>query len=105
MCADARTGHGGLPGDPLVVGLVLRALAVAPLEAAPAARASAPPCGPTARGPSAADRPGQLVMSRVVKFAHAAPSSTTTYPVCTRTPEVRSPHGTGSRKRSTQASQ
>ena len=36
VCADAAVTHGQLPGDPLVVGLVERALAVEPLTAAPA---------------------------------------------------------------------
>lgn len=36
VCADARVSHGQLPGDPLVVGLVLRALGERPLEEAPA---------------------------------------------------------------------
>jgi triacylglycerol lipase len=35
VCADARTSHGELTKDPLVVGLVARALAVAPLAAPP----------------------------------------------------------------------
>jgi triacylglycerol lipase len=37
VCADARVSHGQLPRDPLVVGLVLRALAERPLEERPAA--------------------------------------------------------------------
>lgn len=41
VCADARVSHGGLPRDPLVAGLVDRALAVAPLTAAPPASACA----------------------------------------------------------------
>ena len=36
VCADATVAHGQLPRDPLVVGLVERALAVAALTAAPA---------------------------------------------------------------------
>lgn len=36
VCADARVSHGQLPGDPLVVGLVLRALGGGPLERVPA---------------------------------------------------------------------
>lgn len=32
VCPDARTGHGDLPTDPLVTGLVLRALGPAPLR-------------------------------------------------------------------------
>ncbi|HMM94308.1 hypothetical protein [Phycicoccus sp.] len=37
VCADARVTHGGLPGDPLVVGLVLRALGGPPVDAPPPA--------------------------------------------------------------------
>lgn len=33
VCPDARTAHGGLPTDPLVTGIVLRALSPAPLRA------------------------------------------------------------------------
>ncbi len=36
VCADDRSGHGDLPTDPLVGGIVLRALAVPPLTVAPA---------------------------------------------------------------------
>jgi triacylglycerol lipase len=36
VCTDARVSHGELPGDPLVVGLVTRALARAEMVAAPA---------------------------------------------------------------------
>ena len=36
VCSDARVPHGQLPRDPLVVGLLERALAVVPLTAAPA---------------------------------------------------------------------
>jgi triacylglycerol lipase len=32
ICPDARVAHGQLPTDPLVTGLVLRALGVAPLS-------------------------------------------------------------------------
>ncbi len=35
VCPDARVTHGQLPGDPLVVGLVARALAVRPLADTP----------------------------------------------------------------------
>jgi hypothetical protein len=35
VCADARVAHGQLPTDPLVTGLVLRALDVTPLTTAP----------------------------------------------------------------------
>ena len=35
VCADAQVGHGALPSDPLVLGLVLRALAVQPMEREP----------------------------------------------------------------------
>jgi triacylglycerol lipase len=37
VCADDRSGHGQLPTDPLVVGIVLRALGTTPLTAAPPA--------------------------------------------------------------------
>jgi triacylglycerol lipase len=37
VCPDTRIGHGELTGDPLVVGLVLLALDVEPLDAAPGA--------------------------------------------------------------------
>jgi triacylglycerol lipase len=37
VCPGATVAHGALPGDPLVVGIVLDALAVPPLEAAPGA--------------------------------------------------------------------
>jgi triacylglycerol lipase len=33
VCPDARVDHGGLPNDPAVAGLVLRALTTAPLSA------------------------------------------------------------------------
>ena len=36
VCADARVTHGGLPGDPLVTGLVRLALGVDPLDDVPA---------------------------------------------------------------------
>jgi len=39
VCSDAATAHGALPTDPLVQGIVLRALDSAPLESAPAAGA------------------------------------------------------------------
>jgi triacylglycerol lipase len=35
VCPDSRVTHGNLPRDPLVIGLVSQALAVAPLTAAP----------------------------------------------------------------------
>jgi hypothetical protein len=35
VCADAVVAHGDLPGDPLTVGVLLRAIGVAPLTAAP----------------------------------------------------------------------
>lgn len=35
VCADDAVEHGGLPGDPLVVGIVLRALGTGPLTTAP----------------------------------------------------------------------
>jgi len=42
VCPDARTVHGGLPSDPLVVGLVGTALATAPMTQAPGAERCAP---------------------------------------------------------------
>jgi triacylglycerol lipase len=36
VCSDDRSGHGQLPTDPLVVGIVLRALGTSPLTAVPA---------------------------------------------------------------------
>lgn len=41
ICPDDRTEHGALPTDPLVVGLVLRALSAAPLPAPSAADCAA----------------------------------------------------------------
>jgi triacylglycerol esterase/lipase EstA (alpha/beta hydrolase family) len=41
VCADARVAHGQLPTDPLVTGLVLRALGAAPLTAPTAADCAA----------------------------------------------------------------
>ena len=35
VCADAQVQHGELPRDPLVIGLVERALAVQPMTSAP----------------------------------------------------------------------
>src|SRR3954447_25372848 len=50
VCRDDRVNHGGLPDDPLVAGIVVRAIAPTPLSAAP------PPtqCA-TLRSPSLAD--------------------------------------------------
>ena len=49
VCPDAQVQHGQLPRDPLVIGLVERALAVAPLVVVPPVVARAPRCAPRAR--------------------------------------------------------
>ncbi len=42
VCADARVTHGGLPGDPLAVGVVLRSLGAPPRTPRPRARTARP---------------------------------------------------------------
>lgn len=85
LCPGSTVGPGALPADDAVIGLVVRALSTAPIEAAPA------DCG-TLRAAGWGDRalssrcPAQLAMSLVARFAHAAPTATATQPACTHAP-------------------
>ena len=99
VCPDARLQHGQLPSDPLVIGLVLRALDTGELTAPD--RPTAPRCARLAERLVTA----QVLMSLVTKLAQAAPSRTTTYTAWMPMPRSMSRQKMGSRKKSTQANQ
>ena len=96
VCPGADIQHSQLPTAPLVVGIVLRALA--------SDRVTAPhPAPARLSSPSAGD--AQVVMSLVAKSAQAAPRKTTTYTGWMPNPRWMSRQKIGCRKKSIQASQ